>query len=85
MAHKENKRTLIGTVVSDKMEKSAVVSVERKFPHPKYKKQLTRTAKFKVHDEKNVAAIGDRVLIEECRPISKDKHWLLKSVIEKAV
>ncbi len=85
MAHTENKRTLTGVVVSDKMEKSVVVSVERQFPHRKYSKQMKRSAKFKAHDETNIAKVGDRVLIEECRPLSKDKHWLLKSVIEKAV
>ncbi len=85
MAHTENKRTLTGIVVSDKMEKSAVVSVERQFPHHKYGKQLKRSTKYKIHDETNLARVGDRVLIEECRPISRDKRWLLKNIIEKAV
>ncbi|MDH3975966.1 MAG: 30S ribosomal protein S17 [Deltaproteobacteria bacterium] len=80
-----NRRTLIGTVISDKMEGTAVVAVERQFRHPKYNKQLRRTAKYKVHDVNNTAAAGDKVLIQECRPISKDKRWLLKDIIEKAV
>lgn len=85
MAHSENKRRLVGIVVSDKMEKTAVVSVERQFPHPKYKKLLKRTSRYKVHDETNSARVGDRVLVEECRPLSKGKRWLLKNVIEKAI
>ena len=80
-----NRRTMTGMVVSDKMEKTVVVTVERQFRHPRYDKQVKRSARYKVHDEKNVAKTGDRVLIEECRPLSKDKRWLLKSVIEKAI
>lgn len=85
MTETVNRRTLIGTVVSDKMEGTAVVAVERQFRHPKYNKQLRRTARYKVHDASNTAAVGDKVLIQECRPISKDKRWLLKNIIEKAV
>jgi len=85
MTETANRRTLIGRVVSDKMEGTAVVAVERQFRHPKYNKQLRRTAKYKVHDANNTASIGDKVLIQECRPISKDKRWLLKNIIEKAV
>ena len=85
MAEMANRRRMTGTVVSDKMEKTVVVSVERQFSHSRYKKQVKRSARYKVHDEKNVARTGDRVLIEECRPLSKDKRWLLKSVVEKAV
>jgi len=79
------RRTLVGKVVSDKMEGTAVVAVERQFRHPRYNKQLRRTARYKVHDINNTAAVGDKVLIQECRPISKDKRWLLKDIIEKAV
>lgn len=85
MAEKGIKRSLNGTVVSDKMDKSIVVSVERKFAHSKYKKQIKRTTKYKAHDEKNAAKIGDMVSIQECRPLSKDKRWLLEEIIEKAV
>lgn len=85
MAEKGIKRSLNGTVVSDKMDKSIVVSVERKFAHSKYKKQIKRTTKYKAHDEKNVAKVGDMVSIQECRPLSKDKRWLLEEIIEKAV
>lgn len=85
MAEKGIKRSLNGTVVSDKMDKSIVVSVERKFAHSKYKKQIKRTTKYKAHDEKNVAKVGDVVSIQECRPLSKDKRWLLEEIIEKAV
>jgi len=79
------KRSLEGTVVSDKMEKTVVVSVERKFGHSKYGKQIKRTARYKAHDAGNTAAIGDRVVIQECRPLSKDKRWILKDIVEKAV
>jgi len=85
MTETANRRTLIGIVVSNKMEDTAVVAVERQFRHAKYNKQLRRTAKYKVHDVNNSAAIGDKVSIQECRPISKDKRWLLKNIIEKAV
>lgn len=85
MAEKVNRRTMTGLVVGDKMEKTVVVAVERQFSHPRYNKQVKRSSRYKVHDEKNTAKTGDRVLIEECRPLSKDKRWLLKSVVEKAV
>jgi len=85
MAEKGIKRSLNGTVVSDKMDKSIVVSVERKFAHAKYEKQIKRTTKYKAHDENNTARVGDRVSIKECRPLSKDKRWLLEEIIEKAV
>lgn len=79
------KRALLGTVLSDKMDKTVVVNVERQFSHPKYKKQVKRSAKYKVHDENNTAKVGDKVLIQECRPLSRDKRWLLKEIVEKAV
>ena len=85
MAETVIKRSLEGTVVSDKMEKTVVVSVERKFGHSKYKKQIKRSARYKAHDAGNTAAIGDRVVIQECRPLSKDKRWILKDIVEKAV
>ena len=64
-----------GIVISDKMEKTVVVKVIRKFPHPLYKKISSYSKKYKAHDEKNECKIGDRVMIEECRPISKTKRW----------
>jgi small subunit ribosomal protein S17 len=85
MDQKVIKRSLEGTVVSDKMEKTVVVSVERQFGHSKYKKQIKRSARYKAHDAGNAAAVGDRVVIQECRPLSKDKRWILKDIVEKAV
>jgi small subunit ribosomal protein S17 len=74
----------IGTVTSNKMEKSVVVSVERKVKHPKYGKFVKKTTKFVAHDEKNECGIGDLVKIMETRPLSKTKCWRLVEVIEKA-
>lgn len=79
------KRQLIGTVVSDKMEKTAVVQVERLVKHPMYKKYIRRRNKFAAHDKDNSCNIGDRVLISESRPISKLKRWRVTEIIEKAV
>lgn len=74
------KRVLIGTVVSDKMDKTVVVRVERTAPHPLYGKIVKRSQKYKAHDEQNQYHVGDMVKIEECRPLSKDKCWV---VLEK--
>jgi len=82
---KKRKKVLIGTVVSDKMEKSAVVLVERTVQHPLYKRTMRRTKKYKIHDETNVCQVGDRVRLIECRPISKEKCWRLLEVVQKAV
>jgi len=79
------KRQLIGTVVSDKMDKTAVVQVERLVKHPMYKKYIRRRNKFAAHDRDNSCNIGDRVLITESRPISKLKRWRVTEIIEKAV
>lgn len=79
------KRQLIGTVVSDKMDKTAVVQVERLVKHPLYKKYVRRRNKFAAHDANNSCGIGDKVLITESRPISKQKRWRVTSVIQKAV
>lgn len=73
-----------GIVVSDKMDKTIVVTVEERVKHPLYKKIVNRTKKFKAHDETNQCGIGDKVLIEETRPISKDKCWRLVKIVEKA-
>ena len=77
-------KTVEGLVVSDKMDKTVVVMVERKVRHEKYEKILTRSTKFHVHDEESVAKMGDRVLIKQSRPHSKTKAWSLVSVVEKA-
>jgi small subunit ribosomal protein S17 len=75
----------VGEVVSNKMAKTIVVRVERRFPHAQYKKIVTAYNKFYAHDEKNEAKIGDRVRIEETRPLSKTKCWRLVEVVERAV
>ncbi|HEY7166687.1 MAG TPA: 30S ribosomal protein S17 [Candidatus Binatia bacterium] len=73
-----------GVIVSDRMQKTVVVSLERTVMHPKYKKFLRRRTKVKAHDEKNQCHIGDRVVIVECRPLSRDKRWRVSKVIERA-
>ena len=84
MEERNLRKTRSGIVVSDKMDKTIVVAVKDSVKHPLYKKIIKRTVKFKVHDEKNECGTGDRVTIMETRPISKDKHWRLVKVIEKA-
>ena len=79
-----SRKTRVGKVVSDKMDKTVVVAVSDRVAHPLYKKIVGRTYKLKAHDENNVANIGDRVEIMETRPLSKDKRWRLVEVIEKA-
>jgi len=78
------RKTRTGTVVSDKMDKTVVVAVVDSVKHPLYKKIVKRTVKFKAHDEKNSCGIGDKVLIMETRPLSKDKNWRVVEIIEKA-
>ncbi len=78
------KKILRGNVVSSKMDKTIVVAVENKRPHPKYKKMVVRTKKFKAHDESNQCSEGDLVEIVEHTPISKTKRWMLKEVVKKA-
>jgi small subunit ribosomal protein S17 len=75
----------VGEVVSNKMAKTIVVKVERRFPHAQYKKIVTAYKKFYAHDEKNEAKVGDRVRIEETRPLSKTKSWRLVEIVERAV
>jgi len=77
-------RSVTGRVVSDKMDKTVTVLVERKEPHPLYKKYIKRSTKLHAHDEKNECNEGDLVTIEQCRPLSKSKTWMLVSVDEKA-
>ena len=78
------RKTRIGTVVSDKMDKTIVVAVEDSYLHPLYKKTMKRTYKLKAHDENNECGIGDTVEVMETRPLSKDKRWRLINIIEKA-
>jgi small subunit ribosomal protein S17 len=78
------RKTDIGRVISDKMDKTVVVAVEDSVKHPIYKKIIKRTVKRKAHDENNECGIGDRVRIMETRPLSKDKRWRVVSIIEKA-
>ena len=78
------RKTRVGTVVSDKMDKTIVVAVKDSVQHPLYKKIMKRTYKLKAHDELNAAGIGDTVMVMECRPLSKDKRWRLVNIIEKA-
>lgn len=83
MSDDAKKREWVGRVLSNKMNKTVVVSVERSVTHPLYRKVLRRVTKFKAHDEQNVCKIGDRVRMVETRPISKDKHWRVVEVIQK--
>ncbi len=78
-------RTVTGKVVSNKMDKTITVMIERRVKHPVYGKYITRSSKLHAHDEKNVCGMGDTVLIEETRPISKSKCWKLMEVVESAV
>lgn len=78
------RKTRVGTVVSDKMEKTIVVAIEDSVQHPLYKKIMKRTYKLKAHDENNSCGVGDTVKVMECRPLSKDKRWRLVEIIEKA-
>ncbi|BEV36021.1 30S ribosomal protein S17 [Synechococcus sp. M16CYN] len=74
----------VGTVVSDKMEKTVVVAVETRFPHPIYQKTVSRTTRYKAHDEDNFCRIGDRVRIMETRPMSRQKHWAIAEVLSRS-
>ncbi|MCI7350449.1 MAG: 30S ribosomal protein S17 [Ruminococcus sp.] len=84
MAERNLRKTRVGTVVSNKMDKTIVVAIVDNVKHPLYKKIIKRTVKLKAHDENNVCNIGDRVEVMETRPISKDKRWRLTRVIEQA-
>lgn len=77
------RKTRIGTVVSDRMDKTVVVACERQFAHPVYKKIVKKTTRFKAHDEENKCGIGDTVKITETRPVSKDKRWRVLEIIKK--
>ncbi|WP_107688413.1 30S ribosomal protein S17 [Neisseria wadsworthii] len=84
MSELKNVRTLLGRVVSDKMDKTVTVLVERKVKHPLYGKVIRRSTKIHAHDEQNQYGIGDIVVIEERRPLSKTKSWTVKKIVEKA-
>lgn len=84
MSERNLRKTRVGLVSSDKMDKTVVVTVADKVRHPLYKKIVNRTVKYKAHDENNECKTGDKVLIMETRPISKDKRWRVVEVIEKA-
>ena len=83
MSEEKSKRTLIGRVVSDKMDKTVVVAVERKVPHKLYKKSINTTTKFKAHDENNECRVGDTVRIVETRPLSHDKRWRVEKIVAR--
>ncbi|MFA5659423.1 MAG: 30S ribosomal protein S17 [Oscillospiraceae bacterium] len=84
MSERNLRKTKIGKVVSDKMDKTIVVAIQDNIQHPLYKKTIKRTVKLKAHDENNECRIGDRVEVMETRPLSKDKRWRLIQVLEKA-
>ncbi|MCM1286475.1 MAG: 30S ribosomal protein S17 [Acetobacter sp.] len=78
------RKTRVGVVTSDKMDKTVVVTIKDKVRHPLYNKIVNRTVKYKAHDENNECGVGDKVLIMECRPYSKDKRWRVVEIVEKA-
>ena len=83
MSERGIRKTQVGVVVSDKMDKTVVVQVSRMVKHPVYNKYIKRSVKYKAHDKDNSCKIGDRVVIEETRPLSKDKRWKVKQLMEK--
>ena len=84
MTERNLRKTRVGKVVSDKMDKTVVVAIEDNVKHPLYKKIIKNTIRLKAHDEENTCNVGDRVLIMETRPLSKDKRWRVAEIIEKA-
>ncbi len=81
---RSSRKVRVGLVVSDKMQKTVVVAIERRVPHPVYGKMVTRTKRVKAHDEENTAKTGDTVRIMETRPLSKDKRWRVVEIVERA-
>lgn len=81
---RERRRRLVGIVTSDKMDKTVVVTVERRFRHPLYQKVIRTNKKYLAHDEENTCRMGDRVSIEESRPYSRRKRWIVQEIIERA-
>ena len=84
MEERNLRKTRVGIVVSDKMDKTVVVTIKNRVRHPLYNKIVNDTVKYKAHDENNECGVGDKVLIMECRPYSKDKRWRVVEIIEKA-
>ena len=84
MSERNLRKTRVGTVVSDKMDKTVVVAIQDNVRHPLYKKIIKRSVKFKAHDEQNACGVGDKVEIMETRPLSKDKRWRVTAIITKA-
>jgi small subunit ribosomal protein S17 len=84
MAEFGTNRKMVGTVISDRMQKTVVVEVKRRVLHQKYKKYITKRNRFKAHDEKDECGVGDRVLVAETRPLSAQKRWKVVRVIEKS-
>ena len=84
MSERNLRKTRVGKVVSDKMDKTVVVAIQDNVRHPLYKKIIKRTVKFKAHDEQNACGVGDTVMIMETRPLSRDKRWRVAQIIEKA-
>ena len=84
MSERNLRKTRVGIVTSDKMDKTVVVSIKDRVKHPLYSKIVNKTVKIKAHDENNECGVGDRVLIMETRPLSKDKRWRVAEIIEKA-
>ncbi len=84
MESRNNRKIRIGMVVSDKMQKTRVIRLDRRFQHPMYKKMVNASTRVKIHDEKNECKIGDIVEIRETRPLSKEKRWCLVKIIERA-
>ena len=85
MKKRGTRRQVVGTIISNKMDKTVVVMTERLIKHPLYKKYIRQRNKFKAHDKDNTCQIGDRVLITESRPLSKTKRWRVSRILEKAV
>jgi small subunit ribosomal protein S17 len=83
--HEARRRTMQGRVVSNKMQKTVVVAVESVRQHPLYKRNIRRTKRFKAHDEMNRCQVGDLVIIAESRPISKDKHWVVREIVKETI
>ena len=84
MSERNLRKTRTGYVVSDKMDKTVVIAIKDNVKHPLYDKTIKKTVKLKAHDENNACGVGDRVLVMETRPLSKDKHWRVVEIIEKA-
>ena len=81
---KPNNKEKIGIVISDKMQKTVVIKVENRYPHPIYAKTVIKTRKYLVHDELNECKIGDQILVKECRPLSRRKRWIATKVLSKS-